>query len=147
MSIPAQTIGITRLSCGVAILLLANACSSGPKRPVFYPNSHIQRVGQPQAQRDTNDCMALADAYGVSRTRDGEVGTKAATGALIGGVSAGAWGLVRGDAAERAAAGALAGGSAGAVKGGIDSTRISPTFKRFVQRCLQDRGYDVIGWE
>ncbi|MGB5639608.1 MAG: hypothetical protein WBM63_10835, partial [Sedimenticolaceae bacterium] len=64
-----------------------------------------------------------------------------------GGVGAGAWGLVSGNAGERAAAGALAGGSAGAVKGGIDSTRISPTFQRFVQRCLKDRGYEVIGWD
>jgi len=142
-----RILSITGSFCCLLILLLAASCSSGPKRPVFYPNSHIQQVGQSQAERDTNDCMALADSYGVSRTKDGEVGTKTTTGALIGGVSAGAWGLVRGDAAERAAAGAVAGGAAGAVKGGVDSTHISPTFKRFVQRCLSDRGYDVIGWE
>ena len=136
-----------RLSCGLLILSLLTGCAGGPKRPVFYPNSHIQQVGQAQAARDIDDCMALADRYGVSRTRDGEVGSKAAAGALIGGVSAGAWGLVSGDAGERAAAGALAGGSAGAVKGGIDSTRISPTFQNFVQRCLKDRGYEVIGWD
>jgi uncharacterized membrane protein len=91
--------------------------------------------------------MALADSYSVSRTRDGEVATKATSGALIGGASAGAWGIVRGDAGERALAGALAGGSAGAVKGGVDSTRINPTFQRFVNQCLSERGYQVIGWE
>lgn len=139
--------GVTGISSGLLILAITTGCSTGPKRPVFYPNSHIQQVGQSQAERDTNDCMRLADSYGVNRTKDGEVGTKAAGGALIGGIGAGAWGLVRGDAAERAAAGALAGGSAGAVKGGIDSTRINPTFQRFVQRCLSDRGYDVIGWQ
>ena len=147
MYMPRRIFNETGLPCAIAVLLFAGGCSNAPKRPVFYPNSHIQQVGQVQAKRDTDECMALADAYGVSRTQDGEVGTKAASGALIGGVSAGAWGLVRGDAAERAAAGALAGGSAGAVKGGFYSTRTSPTFKRFVQRCLQDRGYDVIGWE
>lgn len=130
----------------IGLLLLAG-CTSAPKRPVFYPNNHIKQVGQAQAERDTDDCMTLADRYGVSRTRDGEVATKATSGALIGGVGAGAWGIVRGDAAERALAGAVAGGATGAVKGGVDSTRISPTFQRFVQRCLQDRGYDVIGWE
>ena len=53
----------------------------------------------------------------------------------------------RGDAGDRALAGALAGGTAGAVKGGIDSRRISPMFQRFVEQCLRDRGYQVIGWQ
>jgi uncharacterized membrane protein len=135
------------LSAVVLVLFLGVACSSAPKRPVFYPNSHIQQVGQAQAQRDIDECMVLADRYGVSRTKDGEVASKTTAGALIGGVGAGAWGLVRGDAGESALAGALAGGATGAVKGGVDATRISPTFQRFVQRCLQERGYDVIGWE
>jgi len=132
---------------GLLVLTLLSACSSSAKRPVFYPNSHMQQVGQAQARRDAEQCMALADSYDVSRTRDGEVATKATSGALIGGVGAGAWGIVRGDAGERALAGALAGGSAGAVKGGVDSTRISPTFQRFVNQCLSERGYQVIGWE
>lgn len=140
-------IRVTWLLSGLALLFLFSACSSSAKRPVFYPNSHMQQVGQYQAQRDTDDCMALADNYNVSRTKDGEVATKATSGALIGGASAGAWGLIRGDAGDRALAGALAGGTAGAVKGGVDSRRISPTFKRFVQQCLRDRGYQVIGWE
>ena len=132
---------------GSALSLALLACSSGPKRPVFYPNAHMQQVGQYQAQRDTEDCFALADSYHVNRTRDGEVATKATSGALIGGASAGAWGIVRGDAGERALAGALAGGTAGAVKGGVDSQRISPIFQRFVEQCLRDRGYQVIGWQ
>ena len=132
---------------GSASLLVLGACSSGPKRPVFYPNAHMQQVGQYQARRDTEDCFALADSYNVNRTRDGEVATKATSGALIGGASAGAWGIVRGDAGERALAGALAGGTAGAVKGGVDSQRTSPIFQRFVNQCLRDRGYQVIGWQ
>lgn len=130
-----------------ALSLMLGACSSGPKRPVFYPNSYMQQVGQYQAQRDTDDCFALADSYSVNRTRDGEVVSKATSGALIGGASAGAWGIVRGDAGERALAGALAGGTAGAVKGGVDSQRTSPIFQRFVEQCLRDRGYQVIGWQ
>ena len=56
---------------------MLGACSSGPKRPVLYPNSHMQQVGQYQARRDTDDCFALADSHSVNRTRDGEVATKA----------------------------------------------------------------------
>ena len=35
----------------------------------------------------------------------------------------------------------------GGVKGAMDSTELNPTFKQFVQRCLRERGYEVIGWE
>ncbi len=140
-----------RICFCVAVVLGLSAvlagCSSNTKRPVFYPNAHTQAVGKAQAERDTQECFALADDWGVAQNKDGEVGKKAAAGALIGGVSAGAWGLVRGDAGERALAGALAGGSAGGVKGGLDSTQLSPTFKRFVERCLRERGYEVVGWE
>ncbi len=132
---------------GLLLSVLITGCTSAQKRPVFYPNHHIQTVGKAQAQRDTDDCMALANSYGVSTNKDGEIGKKAATGAALGGIGAGAYGLVRGDAGERALAGAAAGAATGAVKGGIDSTELSPTFKRFVQRCLRERGYDVIGWE
>jgi outer membrane lipoprotein SlyB len=75
------------------------------------------------------------------------VARKTAGGAALGGASAGAWGIVRGDALERAAAGAAAGGAAGAVKGTMESGETSPVFRNFVQRCLRERGYEVIGWQ
>jgi uncharacterized membrane protein len=131
----------------IVVALLLVACSSGPKRPVFYPNAHIRAVGQAQAQSDADECMRLADSYSVSRTKDGQVGRRTAEGAIIGGAAAGAWGLVRGDAGDRAAAGAAAGAATGATRGVFQSTELSPIFKRFVQRCLGERGYDVIGWE
>ena len=140
--------GRFKLAWLLAATLLLGACaSSSSKRPVFYPNAHIQYVGQAQAQRDTNDCMALASEYGVATTKDGEIAKRTGKGAVLGGVGAGAWGLFRGDAAERAAAGAAAGAATGAATGAFESTELSPTFQRFVNRCLRERGYDVIGWE
>ncbi len=151
LSIRALSASVTRaLSFLTVVVLIAflSGCASGGKRPVFYPNFHLESIGREQAERDTDACMALADRYGVDRTKDGEVGTKAAKGGVLGGVSAGVWGLVRGgNAAERAAAGAAAGAATGATVGAFDSAELSPTFKSFVQRCLSERGYDVIGWE
>ena len=129
------------------VSMLLGGCGSSAKRPVLYPNATLNQMGQAQAQLDIDHCMAMADSHNVARTRDGDVGGKAASGALIGGASAGAWGLVRGDAGDRALAGALAGGTAGAVKGGVDSQRMSPVYQRFVQQCLKDLGYQVIGWQ
>lgn len=128
-------------------LLLLSACASSSKRPVFYPNNHLRQVGQPQAQRDTRACIALAGEYGIATTKDGEIPKRTGQGAVLGGIGAGVWGLVRGDAGERAAAGAAAGAATGAATGAFKSTELSPTYKRFVGRCLQERGYDVIGWE
>ena len=65
----------------------------------------------------------------------------------MGGASAGAWGLVRGNAAENALAGAAAGAAAGTVRGAIKNSETSPVYKNFVQKCLRDRGYEVIGWQ
>ena len=138
-----------RLLLPVAVTLFLTACTSGPKRPVFYPNRHLQDVGQAQAERDVDRCMSLADSHSVSRTKDGQVGRRAAEAGIIGGAATGAYGVIRdkGDVGERAAAGAAAGVVTGATRGAFKSTELSPTFKKFVNRCLGERGYDVIGWE
>jgi hypothetical protein len=139
-----------RLAALLSVSLIAMAlggCASGPKRPVFYPNAHLQSVGRAQGERDIDVCMAQARDYGVNQNKDGEIGKRAAKGGILGGVGAGVWGLVRGEAGERAVAGAAAGAATGATVGAFESTELNPTFKRFVQRCLAERGYDVIGWE
>lgn len=128
----------------VSVSLLA--CQTTPDRPQLYPNAHYNKVGQQRADKDTNECMDAARDHGVSENDDGQVAEKAVSGAVIGGVSAGAWGLVRGDAGSRAAAGAAAGGAGGTASGALQSTKTNPTFKNFVSRCLADRGYQVIGW-
>ncbi len=148
-SLPKSTNHLRWVLLPVVVALLLTACSSGPKRPVFYPNARLQDVGQAQAERDVDRCMALADNHGVSRTKDGQVGRRAAEAGIIGGVAAGAWGAIRDkdDVGERAAAGAAAGAATGATRGAFKSTELSPTFRKFVERCLRERGYDVIGWE
>ena len=123
------------------------AACAGTPQPVLYPNAHLQQVGRTAAQRDIAECRQLAGASGVAQNRDPNVGGQAATGAAVGGASAGAWGLVRGDAGERALAGAAAGAAAGTVRGAIQSSETSPVYKNFVQKCLRDRGYEVIGWQ
>jgi outer membrane lipoprotein SlyB len=139
--------------CGLlCIALLAAAgmsgCASQPKQPVLYPNNHLQTVGEQTAQQDITDCMQFARASSVNENKDAEVGRKAAGGAAVGGASAAAWGVVRGgDVGNRALAGAAAGATAGAVHGGLQSTETSPLFMNFVNKCLSDKGYSVIGWQ
>ena len=142
----------SRLRRYLLVVLVAatgiTACASSAKRPVLYPNSHLNQVGDHVARQDINACMELARSSAVDENKDGQVGSKAAGGAAIGGASSAAWGLVRGgDVANRALAGAAAGATAGAVSGGLQSTETSPVFMNFVNKCLSDKGYSVIGWQ
>lgn len=142
----------SRLLSKMPVVLLAcflvTACSSTAKRPVLYPNAHLNQVGGHIAQQDIDACMQLALTSGVNETRDGEVGRKAASGAAIGSAGAGAWTLVQGGSVgERMMAGAAAGAATGATRGAIQSTEQSPIFKNFVNKCLSEKGYSVIGWQ
>jgi outer membrane lipoprotein SlyB len=131
---------------GVCLLVLSG-CSSVPSQPILYPNNKYESVGETTAQSDIDQCMQMATSHGVQTTADGKVLEKSATGAAVASASAGAWGIVRGDAGERALAGAAAGAAGGAVKGVIDSNQTSPVFKNFTQQCLRSKGYQVVGWQ
>lgn len=142
-----------KMACGlVSLALLAavglSGCASQPVQPQLYPNNHLKQVGEHRAQQDINACMEFARASDVKETRDAQVGRKAAGGAAVGGASSAAWGLVRGgDVGNRALAGAAAGATAGAVHGGLQSSETSAVFMNFVNKCLSDKGYSVIGWQ
>lgn len=133
--------------------LLVGCAATGPSspsaRPVFYPNATLNRVGNAQAQSDSDQCMNNAREAGLTpEEKDNAVGRGAAKGAAVGGVAGAVGALVRGHperALEVGAEGAAVGGSAGAVAGAFHE-KPSGTFRHYVQRCLKDKGYDVIGW-
>ncbi len=130
-----------------AWMLLLVACAAQPVQPVLYPNERLKTVGEAASGKDIQACMALARESGIKENKDGQVAEKAAKGAVVGAVASGAWGLVMGDAGQRAAAGAAAGAASGAVVGAMDASELDPVFKRFVEKCLRDKGYEVIGWQ
>jgi outer membrane lipoprotein SlyB len=128
-----------------AVMLLVAGCATTQK-PVLYPNSHLNNVGDAAAQRDIDDCMRLADNAGVSKSNN-QVLNRGAEGAAVGGAAAAVGTLIRGGSVvEGAAVGAAVGGTAGAVHGAFQNNA-NPTYRNYVQRCLRDRGYDVIGWQ
>lgn len=132
------------LFTGLALL----GCASSEKRPVLYPNNHLEKVGNAQAQQDIDMCMQRAEAAGISPTADNKVAERGVQGAAVGGAAAAAGTAVRGGPVLRnATAGAAAGGAAGAVHGAFKGNVTNPTFKNFVSRCLRDAGYSVIGWQ
>ncbi|OPY13771.1 MAG: hypothetical protein A4E66_00638 [Syntrophus sp. PtaB.Bin001] len=130
------------LLLAVSILFLMG-CASGP---VLYPNAHLKEVGEVQAQKDVAECEVLADQYVKS-----DAGIEAARSTAIGGaggaVVGGAVGAVTGNLGRGIGVGAAAGAASGLVHGIIKASEPSPVFKNFMIRCLQERGYEVIGWQ
>ncbi|MBI1735697.1 MAG: cell envelope biogenesis protein OmpA [Candidatus Rokubacteria bacterium] len=133
---------------------LAGACA-GSQKPVLYPNAKVQEVGREQAERDVDDCRRLAGDY-VKNTAAKDIGKDAAVGGATGAATGAAGGAVHGavsgrgaggGAATGAAVGAAAGATAGAVRGAVKNTEPSPIYKEFVNRCLAERGYQVLGWQ
>lgn len=131
----------------VCLCVVVAAGCARTQRPVLYPNAKLQHVGKTQADRDIEACRKLADAY-VDSTAGKDIGR----GAAVGGAGGAAVGAVGGAVSGRgaglgAAVGAATGATAGVVHGAARQTGPSPVYKQFVNRCLKDRGYDVLGWQ
>ena len=130
-------------------LLLAGALllvGCAPKRPVLYPNRTLEEVGHAAAQRDIDDCLAFAEAYGLEARPEVRTAKSTAAGGAVGGAAGAASGAVRGNAGRRAGAWAAGGAAAGFMRGLFRWRDPDPIQARFVQICLSDQGYRVIGW-
>lgn len=133
-----------RVIAFAAVLLLAGCAT---QRPVLYPNAKYNQAGTETAQRDIDDCIRLAEQHGITHDSGGRVARGGAEGAAVGGAAGAGVGVVRGNVGERAATGAAAGAAAGATRGAIHSGEPGQVYKGFVQRCLREKGYEVIGWK
>ena len=134
-----------RLACILACVFFLLACSQ--KRPVLYPTYYLEQVGNEVAQADIDECMRLADEYGASSSSGGKVAKGTAKGAAVGGAGGAATGAVLGSAGRGAAAGAAGGAAIGLTRGLFRSREPDPVFKRFVEKCLREKGYEPIGWK
>ncbi len=133
-----------RVFAFICLLLLA-ACSQ--KRPVLYPNYHLQEVGDETAQAEIDECMQLAKEYGASSDSSGKVAKKTAGGGAVGAAGGAASGAVFGSVGRGAAAGAAGGAAVGCLQGLFSSREPDPVHRRFVETCLRERGYEPIGWK
>jgi outer membrane lipoprotein SlyB len=132
----------------ILVLVLALAGCSTARRPVLYPNAHLNSVGQQQAEADINACMRAAEASGANANRNEDVAKKtakagavgASTGAVVGAISSNT------SAGRGAAIGGAGAATATLVGGAFDASEPTSIYKRFVDQCLHDKGYQPIGW-
>lgn len=128
-----------------ALAGLSAGCSS--YQPVLYPNAKLEQVYQDEVDRDIAHCEAVAKEYTENPSRARRAAGDATEGAVVGGATGAAAGAVLGSVGRGAGAGAAAGAAGGLVRGLFRGREPSPVYRRFVERCLSDKGYEVIGWE
>ncbi|MGZ4958384.1 MAG: glycine zipper family protein [Methylomonas sp.] len=131
------------------ILLCVTLGGCASTTPILYPNPHFQSVGKATAQRDIDACMELAEAAGADSgtSSAGEAATSTAGGAAIGAASGAVGGAIVGAAGSGSAIGAASGATAGLLHWLFSKPEHHPAFVNFVNQCLQDRGYQPVGWE
>jgi hypothetical protein len=112
----------------VALLVVSGALVACATRPVVYPNDKLRASGRVAVEADTEACLAEAKAY-LESGRIPEAAKRTGEGAVVGG-----------------AVGAAGGATGGLVHSLWHWRDPDPVEKRYVERCLAERGYDVIGW-
>ena len=129
----------------VAITVLITACAK--KRPVLYPNTTYKAAGETVAQGDIDACIQLAADHGHATDSGKKVASSTAKGTVVGAAVGGAVGAVTGRPGRGLAAGAAGGGAGGLARGTLKSGDPDEIERRFVEQCLRDKGYKVIGWK
>ena len=132
------------LAIGVLVMGLS-ACAA--KRPVLYPNARYQQAGEVQAGVDIDECIELAESHGADANQAARAGERATEDVAVGAATGAAAGAVFGNAARGGAAGAAGGGARALVRGLFAWREPAPIERGFVQECLRERGYRVIGWD
>lgn len=121
-------------------ILVFYSCAS---KPQLYPNSKLKQVGKQEAKKDIDSCIADADEY-LKSSKGKNIAKGAGAGAAIGAAMGAVGGMLTGNFGG----GLMRGGAIGAAGGGTAGALTPDQVKRnFVNQCLGDKGYQVIGWD
>ena len=136
-----------RILCSLIFLSLLAGCVSAPPRPALYPNKAYEKNGPAAADEAVAVCMARANAAGLKDDTENQAVKEGAGGALAGAAVGAALGAITGDAGRGAATGAVVGAAGGTAHGMSKQNQPGDIYKEYVNRCLVDKGYEVIGWK
>ena len=133
----------------IALSLLATTgCASmtTPKSPDLFPNEKLAKTPHGQVQADLNSCMSLADEYIKQPNKYGEMAKEGLIGGAVGAGTGAVAGAITGNAGRGTGAGAAVGGILGVLHAASKMNERSPSYERFVEHCLQKKGYEITGW-
>ncbi len=141
------------LSCSVLLAVFTTVFLGGcastftKKTPDYFPNEKFQRAGPMAAKADEAYCMSLADEYVKEPNRYMDVLKQGAIGGAVGAGAGAVGGTIMGSNPGRSTgAGAAIGGILGVLKASSEFNDRSPNYERFVEHCMQKKGYEIIGW-
>ena len=131
------------------VTVFISGCATPVAKPAFYPNAHYQMMGPARAAADAQYCSELAQQSDVGAVNKVDAGRAAAAGAAGVGTAGVVGSLLSGHKPDlkniAAGAAAIGAGGAAATAAG-QSVSGSSLYRSFVQQCLAERGYQVIGW-
>jgi hypothetical protein len=143
----ARTGRIARIGVALAAVTLLGACATS--QPVVYTKESVAAAKAESVSRDIAACRGKAQAaVGLNGRSATQVAGASGRAGLIGFVGTAVGSVVAGskDAWARARAGA-AGGAAGiATKTLLEWNDPDDVYQEYVERCLGERGHDVLGW-
>ena len=131
----------------IIALVHLNGCA-GPQ-PGLYRNAHLRYVLPDRSDEVIAECEELAEEYATKSEAGEKVANQTALGGTVGAAGGAVGGAISGNVGLGAAIGAAIGATQGLLLGlfGASSSDPSPTYKKFVNRCLHERGYEPIGWD
>ncbi len=140
-----------RINSAIFAALMLSACSSA--RPVLYPNAQLESAGKDGAERDIEACRQLAESAGAQEGgggKGGRIATSTAVGAGAGAASGAVGGAISGGVGRGSMIGAASGAVWGLLTGlfrAASPSQPNQAYTNFVNRCLQEKGYEVTGWQ
>ncbi len=144
----------SRVAAFASALFAISACAT--QKPVLSSNDHLMRVGSTVAEHDVDECIAYAKAgseagpINKENLKESPIAA-AATSSVVGAAAGGAGGAIFGNAGTGAAAGAVA-GAVGSLTYALLQGRlferkaVEPNTRALAERCLREKGYDLVGW-
>lgn len=124
----------------IILSFLATGCASRPK---LYPNATLKERGKVASEADINNCLSDADKY-LESSEGKKIAKSAGFGAIVGGAIGAVAGVFTGNISGGAAQGAAMGGVGGGVSGAMSPDELK---HHYVNQCLSDKGYHVLGWD
>ncbi len=128
----------------ICLVTLQSGCSS---QPIMYPDENQDVLNKEKTDEAVEQCIQLADEAGVSSSNAGDAAKRTAISSAAGAASGAAIGAIGGNVVTGAASGAVGGLVIGLFSYLINSNQPDPNYKRIVEQCLREKGYQPIGWD